>query len=136
MAKAKQVKLSDIASKQTYTVRKQFGNIVVYEMDAYREKKLMETLHQVEALKLTDEQREILYIHSVIIIFTNIRVDVEDDKFAEIITNMPEPLRQAIIEIQGLITEGISSLINQIETERKLAQFNEMLKPMKSDVDE
>ena len=68
MAKAKQVKLSDIASKQTYTVRKQFGNIVVYEMDAYREKKLMETLHQVEALKLTDEQREILYIHSVIII--------------------------------------------------------------------
>lgn len=136
MAKAKQVKLSDIASKQTYTVRKQFGNIVVYEMDAYREKKLMETLHQVEALKLTDEQREILYIHSVIIIFTNIRVDVDDDKFAEIITNMPEPLRQAIIEIQGLITEGISSLINQIETERKLAQFNEMLKPMKSDVDE
>ena len=136
MAKAKQVKLSDIASKQTYTVRKQFGNIVVYEMDAYREKKLMETLHQVEALKLTDEQREILYIHSVIIIFTNIRVDVEDDKFAEIITNMPEPLRQAIIEIQGLITEGISSLVNQIETERKLAQFNEMLKPMKSDVDE
>ena len=136
MAKAKQVKLSDIASKQKYTVRKQFGNIVVYEMDAYREKKLMETLHQVEALKLTDEQREILYIHSVIIIFTNIRVDVEDDKFAEIITNMPEPLRQAIIEIQGLITEGISSLINQIETERKLAQFNEMLKPMKSDVDE
>lgn len=136
MAKAKQVKLSDIASKQTYTVRKQFGNIVVYEMDAYREKKLMETLHQVEALKLTDEQREILYIHSVIIIFTNIRVDVEDDKFAEIITNMPEPLRQAIIEIQGLITESISSLINQIETERKLAQFNEMLKPMKSDVDE
>lgn len=136
MAKAKQVKLSDIASKQTYTVRKQFGNIVVYEMDAYREKKLMETLHQVEALKLTDEQREILYIHSVIIIFTNIRVDVEDDKFAEIITNMPEPLRQAIIEIQGLITESISSLINQIETERKLAQFNEMLKQMKSDVDE
>lgn len=136
MAKAKQVKLSDIASKQTYTVRKQFGNIVVYEMDAYREKKLMETLHQVEALKLTDEQREILYIHSVIIIFTNIRVDVEDDKFAEIITNMPEPLRQAIIEIQGLITESISSLINQIETERKLAQFNEMLKSMKSDVDE
>ena len=136
MAKAKQVKLSDIASKQTYRVRKQFGNIVVYEMDAYREKKLMETLHQVEALKLTDEQREILYIHSVIIIFTNIRVDVEDDKFAEIITNIPEPLRQAIIEIQGLITEGISSLINQIETERKLAQFNEMLKPMKSDVDE
>lgn len=136
MAKAKQVKLSDIASKQTYTVRKQFGNIVVYEMDAYREKKLMETLHQVEALKLTDEQREILYIHSVIIIFTNIRVDVDDDKFAEIITNMPEPLRQAIIEIQGLITESISSLINQIETERKLAQFNEMLKQMKSDVDE
>ena len=49
---------------------------------------------------------------------------------------MPEPLRQAIIEIQGLITESISSLINQIETERKLAQFNEMLKQMKSDVDE
>lgn len=136
MAKAKQVKLSDIASKQTYRVRKQFGNIVVYEMDAYREKKLMETLQHVESLQLTDEQREILYIHSVIIIFTNIRVDVDDDKFAEIITTMPEPLRQAIIEIQGLITEGISSLVNQIETERKLAQFNEMLKPMKSDVDE
>lgn len=136
MAKVKQVKLSDIASKQTYRVRKQFGNIVVYEMDAYREKKLMETLQHVESLQLTDEQREILYIHSVIIIFTNIRVDVDDDKFAEIITTMPEPLRQAIIEIQGLITEGISSLVNQIETERKLAQFNEMLKPMKSDVDE
>ena len=35
-----------------------------------------------------------------------------------------------------MLNNYFSSLINQIETERKLAQFNEMLKPMKSDVDE
>lgn len=129
----KEVRLSEISEKGKNKVRKRFGDIVVFEMDNDREKTILQKFHEIEKMELDQKAKDLLLIHSSIIIFTNIRIDVEDEEFAQIVQDMPLDLKGAILEIQMMIANSITSVTQQIEHARVMAQFKEMVSSKPSD---
>lgn len=129
----KEVRLSEISEKGKNKVRKRFGDIVVFEMDNDREKAVLQKFHEIEKMELDQKAKDLLLIHSSIIIFTNIRIDVEDEEFAQIVQDMPLDLKGAILEIQMMIANSITSVTQQIEHARVMAQFKEMVSSKPSD---
>lgn len=129
----KEVRLSEISEKGKNKVRKRFGDIVVFEMDNDREKAVLQKFHEIEKMELDQKAKDLLLIHSSIIIFTNIRIDVEDEEFAQIVQDMPLDLKGAILEIQMMIAHSITSVTQQIEHARVMAQFKEMVSSKPSD---
>lgn len=129
----KEVRLSEISEKGKNKVRKRFGDIVVFEMDNDREKAILQKFHEIEKMELDQKAKDLLLIHSSIIIFTNIRIDVEDEEFAQIVQDMPLDLKGAILEIQMMIAHSITSVTQQIEHARVMAQFKEMVSSKPSD---
>lgn len=129
----KEVRLSEISEKRKNKVRKRFGDIVVFEMDNDREKTILQKFHEIEKMELDQKAKDLLLIHSSIIIFTNIRIDVEDEEFAQIVQDMPLDLKGAILEIQMMIANSITSVTQQIEHARVMAQFKEMISSKPSD---
>lgn len=129
----KEVRLSEISEKGKNKVRKRFGDIVVFEMDNDREKTILQKFHEIEKMELDQKAKDLLLIHSSIIIFTNIRIDVEDEEFAQIVQDMPLDLKGAILEIQMMIANSITSVTQQIEHARVMAQFKEMISSKPSD---
>lgn len=129
----KEVRLSEISEKGKNKVRKRFGDIVVFEMDNDREKVILQKFHEIEKMELDQKAKDLLLIHSSIIIFTNIRIDVEDEEFAQIVQDMPLDLKGAILEIQMMIANSITSVTQQIEHARVMAQFKEMISSKPSD---
>lgn len=129
----KEVRLSEISEKGKNKVRKRFGDIVVFEMDNDREKAILQKFHEIEKMELDQKAKDLLLIHSSIIIFTNIRIDVEDEEFAQIVQDMPLDLKGAILEIQMMIANSITSVTQQIEHARVMAQFKEMVSSKPSD---
>lgn len=129
----KEVRLSEISEKGKNKVRKRFGDIVVFEMDNDREKAILQKFHEIEKMELDQKAKDLLLIHSSIIIFTNIRIDVEDEEFAQIVQDMPLDLKGAILEIQMMIANSITSVTQQIEHARVMAQFKEMISSKPSD---
>ena len=129
----KEVRLSEISEKGKNKVRKRFGDIVVFEMDNDREKAILQKFHEIERMELDQKAKDLLLIHSSIIIFTNIRIDVEDEEFAQIVQDMPLDLKGAILEIQMMIANSITSVTQQIEHARVMAQFKEMISSKPSD---
>lgn len=129
----KEVRLSEISEKGKNKVRKRFGDIVVFEMDNDREKAVLQKFHEIEKMELDQKAKDLLLIHSSIIIFTNIRIDVEDEEFAQIVQDMPLDLKGAILEIQMMIANSITSVTQQIEHARVMAQFKEMISSKPSD---
>lgn len=129
----KEVRLSEISEKGKNKVRKRFGDIVVFEMDNDREKAILQKFHEIENMELDQKAKDLLLIHSSIIIFTNIRIDVEDEEFAQIVQDMPLDLKGAILEIQMMIANSITSVTQQIEHARVMAQFKEMVSSKPSD---
>lgn len=129
----KEVRLSEISEKGKNKVRKRFGDIVVFEMDNDREKVILQKFHEIEKMELDQKAKDLLLIHSSIIIFTNIRIDVEDEEFAQIVQDMPLDLKGAILEIQMMIANSITSVTQQIEHARVMAQFKEMVSSKPSD---
>ena len=129
----KEVRLSEISEKGKNKVRKRFGDIVVFEMNNDREKAILQKFHEIEKMELDQKAKDLLLIHSSIIIFTNIRIDVEDEEFAQIVQDMPLDLKGAILEIQMMIANSITSVTQQIEHARVMAQFKEMISSKPSD---
>ena len=129
----KEVRLSEISEKGKNKVRKRFGDIVVFEMDNDREKAVLQKFHEIEKMELDQKAKDLLLIHSSIIIYTNIRIDVEDEEFAQIVQDMPLDLKGAILEIQMMIANSITSVTQQIEHARVMAQFKEMVSSKPSD---
>ena len=102
-------------------------------MDNDREKAVLQKFHEIEKMELDQKAKDLLLIHSSIIIFTNIRIDVEDEEFAQIVQDMPLDLKGAILEIQMMIAHSITSVTQQIEHARVMAQFKEMVSSKPSD---
>ena len=128
-----EVRLSEISEKGKIKVRKRFGDIVVFEMDNDREKAVLQKFHEIEKMELDQKAKDLLLIHSSINIYTNIRIDVEDEEFAQIEQDMPFDLKGAILEIQMMIANSITSVTQQIEHARVMAQFKEMVSSKPSD---
>lgn len=123
----REVRLSEISEKGKNQVRKRFGDIVVFEMDNDREKMMLQKFHEIEQMELEQKVKEVVLIHSAITIFTNIRIDVEDQQFIKILESMSADLKGAILEIQMMIANSITTITQQIEHARTMAQFKEMI---------
>lgn len=129
----REVRLSEISEKSKNQVRKRFGDIVVFEMDGDREKVMLQKFHEIERMELEKKVKDVVLIHSAITIFTNIRIDVEDEQFVKILEDMPMDLKGAILEIQMMIADSIHTVTQQIEHARVMAQFKEMMNIKQSD---
>lgn len=123
----KEVKISDISAKGKNRVRKRFGDIVVFEMDTDREKLMLQKFQEIDDLKVDKNMRNILIAHSSLTIFTNVRVDVADEEFMEILKDTPLDLANAIMEVEMMIAERTSTVVQQIEHTRLLAKLKAMI---------
>lgn len=123
----KEVKLSQIA-KETNKVRKRFGDIVVFEMNSSREKMIIEKVSEIALMDIPKSKKDILNIHASLIVFSNIRVDVDDELFVQIIEDMPQDLKLAIFEIQTILAEGAETMKKHIESIMKTEKLNSTLK--------
>ena len=122
----KEVKISEISAKGKNRVRKRFGDIVVFEMDTDREKLMLQKFQEIDDMKVDKQLRNILIAHSSLTIFTNVRVDVEDEEFMAILTDTPTDLANAIMEVEMMIAERTSRVLQQIEHTRLLAKLKSM----------
>lgn len=122
----KEVKLSQIA-KETNKVRKRFGDIVVFEMDSNREKMIVDKIIEISSMDIPKSKKDILNIHASLIIFTNIRVDVDDESFINILGNMPGDLKKAVFEVQAVLAEGAEVMKGQIENIMKTQKLSAII---------
>lgn len=123
----KEVKLSQIGT-EVNKVRKRFGNIVVFEMNTGREQKIIEKIIEISSMDIPKEKKEILNLHASLTIFTNIRVDVDDENFIKIMADMPSDLKLAIFEVQSMLSDGSLRMKKNIENMMKSAQLAHALK--------